>query len=215
MKELSILKRMARTWEDSFSSDPLEKFLKRVKDSIEYNDIRDEAIMQLHRLTQLDELRKKGVINNDDYSQKQSEISTATKSTLEKIINNYLPILPVTAMAGDLSGPQYSIEDHQIEEWKYTDKGNIRDRIGIRVEGDSMQPGYREGDILICKKTSLISVTERQPVVVVGTDNSIFLKKVKKVDEDLELISLNPKYQPFRIPMAEILEIWVVESKIK
>ncbi len=86
MKELSILKRMARTWEDSFSSDPLEKFLKRVKDSIEYNDIRDEAIMQLHRLTQLDELRKKGVINNDDYSQKQSEISTATKSTLEKII---------------------------------------------------------------------------------------------------------------------------------
>lgn len=215
MKELSILKRMARTWEDSFSSDPLEKFLKRVKDSIEYNDIRDEAIMQLHRLTQLDELRKKGVINNDDYSQKQSEISTATKSTLEKIINNYLPILPVTAMAGDLSGPQYSIEDHQIEEWKFTDKGNIRDRIGIRVEGDSMQPGYKEGDILVCKKTNLSAVTERQPVVVVGTDNSIFLKKVKKAGEDLELISLNPKYQPFKIPLDEILEIWVVEAKIK
>lgn len=214
MKKESILEKMARIWESSFSADSLEKFLKRVQGSISTYEIRDEAMMQLHKLTQLEELRKKGVINNDEYSQKQNEISTAFKSTLLKIINEYLPILPLTAMAGYNSGPQYAVQKQQIEEWKHIENGEIRDKIGIRVEGDSMQPGYLDGDILICSKSNLKSITERQAVVVVGIDNSVFLKRVKKVGDKLELTSLNPNYTPFEIPMNEVFEIWIVEDKV-
>lgn len=210
-----MLKKLIQIWDDSYSDDPLESFLKGVKESIEYDEVRDEAIRQLHRLTQLEELRRKGVINNEDYSQKQSEISTAANDILKKINNFYLPILPVTAIAGTDAGPQYAVEYQQIEEWKFIKKGNARHHIGIMVEGDSMEPSYSDGDILICLKTSINNVTERQPVIVVGKDNSIFLKKVNKQGSNLNLISLNPDYPSFKIPLREIAEIWLVESKIK
>jgi hypothetical protein len=87
-----MLKKLIQVWDDSFSGDPLENFLQGVKDSIEYDEIRDEAIRQLHRLTQLEELRRKGVIKNEDYTQKQSEISTASNDILKKINSYYLPI---------------------------------------------------------------------------------------------------------------------------
>lgn len=214
MKKESVLEKMARVWESSFSDDSLEKFLKRVRTAISNYEIRDEAMMQLHKLTQLEELRKKGVINNDEYTQKVNEISTAFKGTLLKIMNQYLPILPLKAVAGYDSGPQYAVQKQQIEEWKYIEDGEIRDRIGIRVEGDSMQPGYSDGDILICSKSNLKSITERQPVVVVGIDNSVFLKRVKKSGNEIELHSLNPNYKPFKMQLDEVFEIWVVEDKV-
>ena len=78
-----------------------------------------------------------------------------------------------------------------------------------------MEPSYCDGDILICIKTSINNLTERQPVIVVGKDNSIFLKKVKKSGNNLDLISLNPEYSTFQIPLKDIGEIWLVDSKIK
>ena len=214
MKKESVLEKMARVWESSFSDDSLEKFLKRVRSSISSYDIRDEAMMQLHKLTQLEELRKKGVINNDEYSQKQNEISTAFKGTLLKIMNEYLPILPLKAVAGYESGPQYAVQKQQIEEWKHIENGEIRDKIGIRVEGDSMHPGYSDGDNLICSKSNLKSITERQAVVVVGVDNSVFLKRVKRLGNEIELNSINPDYKPFKMALEEVFEIWVVEDKV-
>lgn len=214
MKKESVLDKMARIWEDSFSFDPFEKFLRKVQTSIDNYEIRDEAMMQLRKLTDLEDLNKKGVINNSEYSQKRNEISTAFKSTLHKIMNEYLPILPLTAFAGYDSGPQYAVQKRQIEEWKHIENGEVRDRIGIRVDGDSMEPGYLDGDIIICFKANLKSITERQAVVVVGIDNSVFLKRVRKVGNNLELISINPNYKPFTIPINEVFEIWVVEDKV-
>jgi SOS-response transcriptional repressor LexA len=210
-----MLKELIQVWDISFAKDSVEKFLQGVMDTIEYDEIRDEAIAQLHRWTQLEGHRRKGVVGNDDFSKKEAEISSAAGDIKNKITNYYLPILPVTAIAGTDAGPQYAIEYQQIDEWKFISKGNIRHRIGIRVEGDSMKPAYLNGDILICSKTTINNVTERQPVVVVGTDNSIFLKRVKRSDNQLDLISLNPEYKTFQIPLREISEIWVVESKIK
>jgi phage repressor protein C with HTH and peptisase S24 domain len=210
-----MLKKLTQNWDDSFSNDPLSTFLQGIKDSIDHDEIRDEAIRQLHRLTQLEEQRKQGVIDNNNYLQKQNEISNSANEILKKISNHYLPILPITAIAGSDPGPQYAIEYEQIEEWKYIKKGNIRHRIGIRVEGDSMQPAYQDGDILVCVKENLANITERQPIVVVAKDNSVFLKKIKKVGNKLEMISLNAEFKTFQISIKEVEEFWKVESKIK
>jgi phage repressor protein C with HTH and peptisase S24 domain len=210
-----MLKELTQTWDVVYAKEQVDTFLQRVMDSIEYDEIRGEAMRQLHRWTQMEGQRRKGVLSNSDYSQKESEISSAALDILNKFTNFYLPILPVTAIAGTDLGAQYAIEYQQIEEWKHIPKGNIKGKIGIMVEGDSMKPAYLNGDILLCYKSTISNISDRQTVVVVTTDNSIFLKKIKKVENELHLISLNPDFKTFPIPIREVYEVWVVDSKIK
>jgi len=210
-----MIRKLIPYWRKLFSESSLDKFLKEVLDSFEEDEIADEAIMLLHRFTQIDELRKKGIIDNKDYIQRLSEISDAGRTILSQINGNYLPILPIKAVAGRESGPHYTVEYHEIEDWKYLPKKDSKKKVGIRVDGNSMNPVYQDGDIIICCKTVIEDISERQAVIVVCKDNSIFLKNIKKSGGSLELISLNPKFLPFKIQLREIHEIWKVESKVK
>lgn len=210
-----MLKKLIPYWEDLYSLKPLERFLQEVKDYFEDDELKENSVRLLHCHTQLEEHRNKGVLDNKDYLSLQSEISTSAFQLLKKINDKYLPILPVKAIAGNESGHQYAIEFHEIEEWKFVEKVETKGRIGIRVEGDSMKPLYKEGDILVCKKILLDTITERQSIVVVDVDNNIFVKRVKKKGEDLQLISLNEKFKPFEIPLADVKEYWKVEQKIR
>lgn len=210
-----MLKKLVSVWEDLYTGKSLDKFLQGVRDYFDDEEINEEAIQLHHRYFLLNDQKKKNLISSPEYIQQQSEISTAAFSILKTITDTYLPILPVRAHAGPDGGPQYSIEYSQIEEWKHIPRGGIKNKIGIRVEGDSMNPAYMDGDILICKKTTIDNVSDRQPVVIVGHDNSIFLKKVKKVGSKIQMISINPEFPTFELSLREINEMWVVDSKIK
>ena len=210
-----MLRRHIPYWEDLYSLKPLEVFLKEVKDSFDNEEIKEQAIRLLHRHSRLEAHRNKGVLDNKDYLTAETEISAAAFEILKKISNEYLPILPVRAIAGTESGHQYAVESHDIEEWKLVPKINTKGRIGIRVQGKSMQPLYKNGDILVCIKILLGRITERQNIVVVDTDNNIYVKRVKKRGDSVKLISLNPDFKPFAIPIDEIKEYWKVEEKIK
>lgn len=201
-------------WDDLFVREPLDKFLQYVKKSFDHEEISDESIELLHRHFQIEELRKKGSIDNNYFVQRQTEIAKAAGEILKKINSYYLPILSVPEIAENGFGSQYT-DSLQIEEWKYIEKGNIRNKIGVRVVGNAMIPAYSERDILVCARVNLSNISERNPVVIVTKDNNIFLKKIKKVETKLDLISLNPEYKTFQIPLDEIVEIWIVESKIK
>ncbi|MFK8104263.1 MAG: helix-turn-helix transcriptional regulator [Saprospiraceae bacterium] len=212
---LVMLKKYIPYWEDMYSLKPLEVFLKGVKDSFENEEIKEDAIRLLHRHSRLEAHRNKGVLDNKDYLTTESEISASAFEILKKISNEYLPILPVKAIAGDESGHQYAVESHEIEEWRLISKLETKGRIGIRVQGKSMQPLYKEGDILICKKMLLGRITERQNIVVVDVNNNIFVKRIKKKGDSIALVSLNEEFKTFEIPIDEIKEYWKVEEKIK
>lgn len=209
-----MIKNLIPYWRKLFSESPLNKFLKEVIDYFDNDEIIEDATMQLHSYTQLAELKKEGVVDNNDYIRRLSEISKSSKAILDKINNNYLPILPIKAVAGKDSGPHYTVEYHEIEDWKYLPKKNSNKKIGIRVDGNSMNPVYQDGDIIMCKKGVIEDISERQAVIVVCRDNSIFLKYIKRDDGKLKLLSLNPEFKPFHISLREILEIWVVETKV-
>lgn len=210
-----MLKKFIPYWEDLYSLKPLEVFLKEVKDMFENEEIKDNAIRLLHRHTRLENHRNKGILDNKEYLTSETEISTSAFEILKEISKEYLPILPVKAIAGNGSGHQYAIESRDIEEWKLVPKVETKGRLGIRVQGKSMQPLYKQGDILICKKILLGRITERQNIVVVDIENNIYVKRIRKVDDSIELISLNEDYEPFKIPIDEIKEYWKVEDKIK
>ncbi|WP_020568005.1 S24 family peptidase [Neolewinella persica] len=209
-----MIKGLIPYWQTLFAESPLSKFLKEVINSFDEDEITSDAVMQLHRFTQLAELRKEGVIDSGDYIQRLSEISNSGKEILKKINENYLPILPIKAVAGLESGPHYTVEYHDIEDWRHLPKRNSNKKVGIRVDGDSMNPIYEDGDVIMCKKAVIEEITERQAVIVVCKDNSIFLKNIKKEGSKLWLKSLNPAFEPFQLHLREILEIWAVETKV-
>lgn len=214
-KQEHIIGDFLKYWREVFATRPLREFLKEVMGQFDDEKVSDEVTALLHRLTQLDELRKQGVLSNADYILQRTEISTAAQNLLKTIEEQYLPILPVNAKAGMDPGFFYSITYSNIEEWRFLEKGRIKNKIGIRVNGTSMEPDFYSGDILICKKVLLADVKASQPVVVVGKDNSVYLKTIKIEKDQLILISINKDYEDFPLPLDDVLEIWLVEEKLK
>ncbi len=210
-----MLKKLMQHWENLYTDKTLDIFLRAVKDSFDSDELIDDVIKLLHRYNQLDRDKNNGILSNQDYMTLRSEISSSVFKIFKSITNNYLPILPVNAIAGTESGHQYAVEGHEIEEWKYKEGIASKNRIGIRVQGQSMEPLYVDGDILVCEKLLLGNINERQKVVVVDTDNNIYIKQIKKNVNKLVLISINPKYEPFEIPLADIKEYWKVVNKLR
>jgi len=64
----------------------------------------------------------------------------------------------------------------------------------VRARGDSMEPKINEGDLVIARKTD---DAESGSIVVCVNDGEALIKKIKKEDKNIILISLNPKYAPF------------------
>ena len=173
--------------------------------------------MQLHQLNQANDKNYNGFLNDSQLVEKHDSISIDTMKTLQKINSFLLPILPAKAKAGTSYGHQYSILHQDIREWKHIKKGRVGNAIGIRVQGDSMEPEFSEGDILICKKIYAPSINQECVMVVVTKENNIFLKNVS-INNDSSMIqmnSVNKEYPSFELDQDDILEFWKVDQKLK
>ena len=76
------------------------------------------------------------------------------------------------------------------EEWLYGD----RQFFGLRVQGDSMEPEYRAGDIIVVLKQP--DCESGQDAVVYVNGYEATLKRVFKQQFGILLQPLNPKYEP-------------------
>ncbi|TRZ50849.1 MAG: peptidase S24 [Dehalococcoidia bacterium] len=64
----------------------------------------------------------------------------------------------------------------------------------VKAKGDSMEPKINDGDFVIARK---INDADSGSVVVCVNDGEALIKKIKKEERNIILISLNQKYQPF------------------
>lgn len=75
--------------------------------------------------------------------------------------------------------------------------------FALEVKGDSMQPLYREGDVLIVSPTAQIRKGDR--VVVRTTGGEVMAKTLKRRNaKGLELSSVNPDHPDRTVPAAEV-----------
>jgi phage repressor protein C with HTH and peptisase S24 domain len=73
----------------------------------------------------------------------------------------------------------------------------------LEVSGDSMQPLYREGDILIVSPRAEVRRGDR--VVVKTLEGEVLAKELlRKTASQVELRSINPEHPPLVFPLAEI-----------
>lgn len=155
-----------------------------------------------------------GVSNKSISAAKNGNETYLTESLLSKIdaaVNYYtspvtteeteremIPVLPTDARAGTLAEFSESVEAYNCERMVSPIRGAD---FAMQVTGDSMSPEYPSGSVIICKKINEKAFIEWGKVFVLDTPNGAVIKSVRKTDDDneVECVSLNPAYQPFRI----------------
>ncbi len=86
---------------------------------------------------------------------------------------------------------------------------------GFQIDGDSMMPNLRNKDWVLAKAISNLKEISPNKIYVVVLYDSIMVKKIEDcLDGSLELISINPDYEPYRIKANQVQEIWQVSSRL-
>lgn len=74
--------------------------------------------------------------------------------------------------------------------------------FALKIQGDSMEPRIKEGDVVIVRKQSTVENGEVAVVLINGNDATV--KKFHKTDVGIKLISTNPQYDPFFFTPQEV-----------
>lgn len=125
------------------------------------------------------------------------------------IDQDYIPLLPVEAMAGTLQGFSEGVELVNCRKIKSPVKGAD---WAIQISGDSMEPDYRNGSYLYIRKMRGAFIPWGHTMVV-DTYDGVVVKNIFPIEgtEDyIEARSINPKYPPFKIETSSILGFYRV-----
>lgn len=126
-----------------------------------------------------------------------------------------IPLIPIEAMAGVLSGNSTQVMERECEHY------NIPMFKGaeflIRISGDSMQPKYYSGDIVACKRLPLDTFFQWNRVYVVDSEQGVIIKRVRRGSDDRHIVfvSDNTAYEPFELPLEKIYSIALVVGVVR
>ncbi len=155
------------------------------------------------------------ILNNDrgwDISMFAESAEFTAKNTQSQ---SGIPLLPVDAIAGVLSGNDAQIMDYECE---YYDVPMFRGaEFLIRVSGDSMQPKYYSGDIVACRRLPIDTFFQWNRVYVIGSEQGVILKRVRQGRDEshIVLVSENTDYAPFELSLSKVHSIALVIGVIR
>lgn len=119
-----------------------------------------------------------------------------------------VPLLPVTAFAGNITAWSQSINPDDCEKVITPVKGVD---FAIRISGDSMEPTFHDGAIILIKKIDDKAFIPWGHPMIVDSSNGVFFKDVypsEKGRKFIEARSINSKYPPLQIPQECIHGIY-------
>ncbi|MBQ4392071.1 MAG: peptidase S24 [Prevotella sp.] len=126
-----------------------------------------------------------------------------------------IPLIPFSAMAGALTGEQtafeYECERYVVPAFKGAD-------FLMPIKGVSMQPTYLSGDIVACQKVAMTSIFfQWNKPYVLDTAQGPLVKRIKPGSdkEHVTIVSDNPEYDPFELPISEIHAVALVIGLIR
>lgn len=87
---------------------------------------------------------------------------------------------------------------------------------GFEVKGDSMSPMIEDKSWVICSAVEKLEEVKNGEIYVVVEEESIRLKMIQKDTSQhlLNLISLNPAYEPVIVPYEKVVELWKFHSQL-
>ena len=155
-------------------------------------------------------------LSNPNYM--ETSIKTSTVSDSEVIYNTkkQLPLIPFSAMAGFANGINDPILAEDCEYYSVPEFNKKADYL-IRINGSSMYPKYNSGDIIACKKLPLGTFFQWNKTYVLDTIQGALVKRVNQgsSSENIKLVSDNPSYPEFELPITEIHALALVVGVIR
>lgn len=127
---------------------------------------------------------------------------------VNKFGENRIEIIPHKAKMGYLSGysdPEY-IESLQHISLPFLHNGKYR---AFPAEGDSMPP-YKDGTYIVGKyieKTDDLKIGKTY-ILVTRNDGFVFKRLDEKFSESIKVSSDNSFYEPYEVPLYDLIEIW-------
>lgn len=125
-----------------------------------------------------------------------------------------VPLLPVTAFAGNITAWSQSVNANDCEKVISPVQGVD---FAIRISGDSMEPDFHDGSIVLIKKIDDKAFIPWGHPMIVDSSNGVFFKDVypsEKGRKYIEAKSINPKYPPLQIPQECIHGIYRVVTTL-
>ncbi len=134
----------------------------------------------------------------------------------EKIV--HVPIPAQAGYSGEMADPSFiqDLPTFSLPDYKY----KVGTHRSFDVAGDSMEPTLFEGDKVICSfldPTLWETSIKDHYVYVVVTRGDVVVRRVNnllKTEKQLNVLSDNSFYEPYRINIGDIREIWYVRAKI-
>ena len=126
-----------------------------------------------------------------------------------------IPLIPLSAMAGALTGEQTVLE-YECERY-VVPAFNGADFL-IPVKGNSMTPTYVSGDIVACQRVPMSGLFFQwgKPYVL-DTAQGAIIKRIKPGSDKQHvlIVSDNEQYDPFELPYSEIHAVAMVIGIIR
>ncbi|HHT7829915.1 TPA: S24 family peptidase [Streptococcus suis] len=100
------------------------------------------------------------------------------------------PLFKIYFRSAAKAGPKgYGYDDYDAD-YAYTDQKPPRHDVATRVDGDSMNPDYQDGDILYLRDYGASHYNGDECVVVI--DDKSYFKRLYTTEDGLKLVSTNP-----------------------
>lgn len=148
-------------------------------------------------------------------NEKGWDISMLSSRTGMDLPQRGIPLLPVAAVAGYMSGNSRAVMEYECE-WFDIPAFHGADFL-MHVAGDSMIPRYLSGDIIACRRVLDRSFFQWNRAYVIDTMQGVLIKRVRpgKDDGHITLVSENENYSPFEISVDDILSLSIVVGLVR
>ena len=125
-----------------------------------------------------------------------------------------IPLLPYMAMAGALTGDIPGVTLRSCETFVLP---NIQADFLMMVQGASMEPTYRPGDIVACRFVREPRFIQWHRAYVIDSEQGPLIKRLEMGSDESKVtfVSENQKYTPFELDKAEVRNIALVVGLIR
>lgn len=125
-----------------------------------------------------------------------------------------IPLLPYKAMAGALTGDIPGVTLRSCERFILP---NIQADFLMMVQGDSMEPTYRPGDIVACRFVRESRFIQWHRAYVIDSEQGPLIKRLEMGSDESKVtfVSENQKYTPFELDKSEVRNIALVVGLIR
>lgn len=144
-------------------------------------------------------------------------LTTITNPEDEELIV-HVPLPAQAVYAAELGDPSFvqDLPTYSLPDYKY----HVGTHRSFDVPGDSMEPTLFEGDKVVCsflEPTLWESGLKDNFAYVIVTRSDVVVKRVTnylRESKEIELNSDNNFYEPYRVPLSDLREIWYVRARI-